>query len=194
MALRPRLSPGVPLSHCLCWTGLSYRPETSPSRGLRVAYPLGRSAPSPCKGGRSVAARTDCATGCDTVSAQPCRIRNTFFANPTRRMARWLRWAQAYADLIDPLAEVQGLPRDPEGHGAKPLDLHSFGLDQANTEESPAVNPGGNTDVNGRTTRSVRLKSQASRGTIPKVLPVQNIEQNTGRNTGKNTGRARQYA
>jgi len=62
--------------------------------------------------------------------------------DPDGRLARWLRWGQAYADLIDPLAEVAALPRNPEGYGAKPLELDSFGLNGQTRGESPARNPG----------------------------------------------------
>lgn len=44
---------------------------------------------------------------------------------PDGRLARWLHWAQTYAEQIDPLADVRALPLDPEGFGKKPLELGS---------------------------------------------------------------------
>jgi hypothetical protein len=46
-----------------------------------------------------------------------------------------LRWAQACAERVDPLAEVQTLPCDPEGYNAKPLELDSFSLHEQAGEE-----------------------------------------------------------
>lgn len=46
-----------------------------------------------------------------------------------------LRWAQTYAERIDPLAEIQALPLDPDGYLAKPLDLDAFGLYEQAREE-----------------------------------------------------------
>ncbi len=47
---------------------------------------------------------------------------------PDGRLARWIRWAESYANRIDPLLHVQQLPRDPEGYGRTPLDLADGGL------------------------------------------------------------------
>jgi hypothetical protein len=47
---------------------------------------------------------------------------------PDGRTARWIRWAHRYADRIDPLREVEALPRDPDGYGRTPLDLEGFAL------------------------------------------------------------------
>jgi hypothetical protein len=46
---------------------------------------------------------------------------------PDGRLARWIRWAQRYANDVDPLIEVESLPLDPEGYGKHTLDLEPFG-------------------------------------------------------------------
>jgi hypothetical protein len=54
---------------------------------------------------------------------------------PDGRLARWLRWAESYAERIDPLVEVESLPHDPEGYWRKALDLESFSL--SSSQASP---------------------------------------------------------
>lgn len=56
---------------------------------------------------------------------------------PDGRLARWLRWANAYAADIDPLTEVGALPLNPEGYGRPPLDLDSFSLSPTESSASP---------------------------------------------------------
>jgi hypothetical protein len=48
--------------------------------------------------------------------------------DPDGRLARWIRWAERYVDLMDPLREVGTLPRDPEGWVRRPLNLEAFAL------------------------------------------------------------------
>ncbi|MGH7509810.1 MAG: hypothetical protein ACREMZ_10100 [Gemmatimonadales bacterium] len=55
---------------------------------------------------------------------------------PDGRLARWLRWAHAYAEHLDPLAELGALPLNPGGYGRPPLDLESFGLIPAEVSAS----------------------------------------------------------
>jgi len=47
---------------------------------------------------------------------------------PDGRLARWIRWAEGYADRVDLFREVAALPLDPEGYGRRPLDLEAFAL------------------------------------------------------------------
>jgi len=49
-------------------------------------------------------------------------------------MARWLRWAERYVALANPLAHVDQLPGTPDGYGWKPIDLSEFGLPEPTTE------------------------------------------------------------
>jgi hypothetical protein len=48
---------------------------------------------------------------------------------PDGRLARWVRWAEAYVDGIDPMQAVASLPLNPAGYGRQPIDLGGFGVD-----------------------------------------------------------------
>jgi hypothetical protein len=49
--------------------------------------------------------------------------------HPDGRLARWIRWAEAYVADIDPMQAVESLPHDPAGYGRQPIDLGGFGVD-----------------------------------------------------------------
>ena len=46
--------------------------------------------------------------------------------DPDGRLARWIRWAETYAENLDPLTSVAALPHDREGYAPRPLDLEGF--------------------------------------------------------------------
>jgi hypothetical protein len=48
---------------------------------------------------------------------------------PDGRLARWVRWAAAYVDEIDPMQAVTSLPLNPAGYRRQPIDLSGFGVD-----------------------------------------------------------------
>jgi len=47
---------------------------------------------------------------------------------PDGRLARWIRWAEAYMGELDPTQCPELLPRDPSGYGRRPIDLTEFGV------------------------------------------------------------------
>jgi hypothetical protein len=49
--------------------------------------------------------------------------------HPDGRLARWVRWAEAYVDGIDPMQVVASLPLNPTGYGRPPINLSGLGVD-----------------------------------------------------------------
>lgn len=62
------------------------------------------------------------------VTALREAARDTVAAEPDGRLARWLRWAEGYAEDLDPLTTVGALPLDPRGYGSRPLELEPYAL------------------------------------------------------------------
>jgi hypothetical protein len=46
---------------------------------------------------------------------------------PDGRLARWVRWAEAYVRELDSTQRLELLPHDPAGYGRRPIDLTAFG-------------------------------------------------------------------
>jgi hypothetical protein len=66
----------------------------------------------------------------DYVSALREAARAHLQAEPDGRLARWIRWAEAYITELDPLQRAASLPQDPSGYGRRPFDLEEFGLNR----------------------------------------------------------------
>jgi len=47
------------------------------------------------------------------------------------RLARWVRWAEAYVKELDPTQRLELLPNNPSGYGRRPIDLEEFGIGSA---------------------------------------------------------------
>jgi hypothetical protein len=62
------------------------------------------------------------------VTALQDAAKEHLIREPDGRLARWIRWAQAYTKRIDPLLNLDVIPLDPEGYGREPLELDGFAL------------------------------------------------------------------
>ncbi len=72
---------------------------------------------------RQLKARSHAQEGRADITALKAAASRRVEQEPDGRLARWIRWAQRFAESVDPLVAVEDLPLDPQGYGKGPLEL-----------------------------------------------------------------------